>query len=360
MELYESKEYRGRKINIYYDEDPDSPRSWDNVATFVCEYRDYSLGDEKNIEDEIDRLFNEHVTSKAIIDYFVNTRHAELADDEDCGYSYKYQVKWYDGELHDEYILADSTDDDKVAGEMAYEFGTGEKLLLIEKSGDVAILPISLYDHSGITMWLGSTDWHVDSQWDCSSVGFAYIEKSIAESEGMLDPGEKYDHDWKKWAYERMKDEMHTYDQFLRGEVYGYMIENENGFEDGGCWGFFGSDFDENGLMEEAKNEVDHDIQVEEKKRKEYIQAKEKKRKENIDTVQNGLLTLAFGNRIFISGTDVYRVVREPMCNFLVLQHTEIVNNSFDENYFHDVSVSSVSDDALDVLAGFIREMEKN
>lgn len=352
MELYESKEYRGRKINIYYDEDPDSPRSWDNVATFVCEYRDYSLGDEKNIEDEIDRLFNKHVTSKAIIDYFVNTRHAELADkenDDDCGYSYKYQVKWYDGELHDEYILADSTDDDKVAGEMAYEFGTGEKLLLIEKSGDVAILPISLYDHSGITMWLGSTDWHVDSQWDCSSVGFAYIEKSIAESEGMLDPGEKYDHDWKKWAYERMKDEMHTYDQFLRGEVYGYMIENENGFEDGGCWGFFGSDFDENGLMEEAKNEVDHDIQVE-----------EKKRKENIDTVQNGLLTLAFGNRIFISGTDVYRVVREPMCNFLVLQHTEIVNNSFDENYFHDVSVSSVSDDALDVLAGFIREMEKN
>lgn len=352
MEQYKVEEYRGRKINIYYDQDAESPRSWDNVATFVCEYRGYTLGDKQDVDSEIERLFDEHVSSKAIIDYFIKSRHAEFVDGEDgddCDHYYKYQAKWYDGKLHDEYIQADSTDDDEdaIAEEMAEEFDNGEKLLLIEESGDVAILPISLYDHSGITMWLGSTIGHVDSQWDCSGVGFSYIEKFTAESEGMLDPGEKFDHDWKKWAYDCMEAEMYVYDKYLRGDVYGYMIEDEDGFKDGGCWGFFGSDFDENGLMESAKNEIDYDIQAE-----------EKKRKENIETVKNGLLTLAFGNRIFISGTDVYRVVREPMFNFLVLQHAEIVNNYFGENYFHDVNASSISDDALDVLAGFVRKVK--
>ena len=68
MEQYKTEEYRGRKINIYYDQDTESPRSWDNVATFVCEYRGYTLGDKQDVDSEIERLFNDHVSSKAIID----------------------------------------------------------------------------------------------------------------------------------------------------------------------------------------------------------------------------------------------------------------------------------------------------
>lgn len=351
MEQYKTEEYRGRKINIYYDQDAESPRSWDNVATFVCEYRGYTLGDKQDVDSEIERLFNDHVSSKAIIDYFIKSRHAEFVDGEDgddCDHYYKYQTKWYDGKLHDEYISADSTDDDEdgIAEEMAEKLGNGEKLLLIEESGEVAILPISLYDHSGITIWLGSINGHVDSQWDCSRVGFAYIEKSTVENEGMLDPGEVFGHDWKKWAYDRMETEMHIYDQYLRGDAYGYMIEDEDGCEGGGCWGFFGSDFDKNGLMESAKNEIDYDIQAE-----------EKKRKENIETVQNGLLTLSFGHRIFISGRDVFRVVREPMFGFLVLQQAKMTGNHFGENDFNDVNLSTIDDYALNVLAGFIKKV---
>lgn len=50
MELCEKEEYRGCTINVYYDETPEDPRTWDNVATFVCEHRRYNLGDEQDIE----------------------------------------------------------------------------------------------------------------------------------------------------------------------------------------------------------------------------------------------------------------------------------------------------------------------
>lgn len=58
MELCEKEEYRGCTINVYYDDTPEDPRTWDNVATFVCEHRRYNLGDEQDIEGRIDSLFN--------------------------------------------------------------------------------------------------------------------------------------------------------------------------------------------------------------------------------------------------------------------------------------------------------------
>ena len=45
MEAYKTEEYRGYDINIYYDPDPQSPREWDNVATFVCEHLPNYSGD---------------------------------------------------------------------------------------------------------------------------------------------------------------------------------------------------------------------------------------------------------------------------------------------------------------------------
>lgn len=39
--LYESTEYRGYTINIYYDECPESPRQWDNLGTFYTAHRRY-------------------------------------------------------------------------------------------------------------------------------------------------------------------------------------------------------------------------------------------------------------------------------------------------------------------------------
>lgn len=50
--------------------------------------------------------------------------------------------------------------------------------------------------------------------------------------------------------------EVETYDQFLRGEVYGYKIDN-NGDS---CWGFYGQEE----CLEEAKSTVDWMVKKEE------------------------------------------------------------------------------------------------
>ena len=46
-EPYDSVEYRGYTINIYQDENSESPREWDNAGTMICSHSRYNLGDEQ-------------------------------------------------------------------------------------------------------------------------------------------------------------------------------------------------------------------------------------------------------------------------------------------------------------------------
>lgn len=50
MEAVQTEKYKGYDINIYYDEDSQSPREWDNVVTFVCCHRRYTLGDRQDMD----------------------------------------------------------------------------------------------------------------------------------------------------------------------------------------------------------------------------------------------------------------------------------------------------------------------
>lgn len=94
MEQYESQQYRGCTINIGFDGDSDSPREWDNVATFVCKHPHYSLGDKQNVKGVVEDLFSDHVTDKAIIDFFIKNRNAEYIpgeEEDDSDHYYKLQ-----------------------------------------------------------------------------------------------------------------------------------------------------------------------------------------------------------------------------------------------------------------------------
>ncbi len=159
MELCEKEEYRDCTINVYYDETPEDPRTWNNVSTFVCEHRRYNLGDEQDIEGRIDSLFSDYVPAKAIIDYFVKTRDAHLVPGEEndyCDQYYEYK-ETICGEEYTRHIDADTSDsDDSIASDMADQLDMCEKMLLLENTGKVVTLPISMYEHSGISLWLGS------------------------------------------------------------------------------------------------------------------------------------------------------------------------------------------------------------
>lgn len=255
-EAYQTEEYRGYDINIYYDETPDSPRAWGNIATFVCEHRCYNLGDEHDIEGAVRELFNKYVTPEAIIKKFCEDNNAKLVEDDGEEY-YEYEVI-RDTCPHTVRIPAD--DIDYCAEEMAGSFSEQEKLDMIEATGEIVWLLISIYDHSGISIWLGGIDGHVDARWDCSTIGFAYVEKCTAEKEGALRAGKNGLYNghksWQEWAYDVMESEMETYEQYVTGEVFGYMVEGGDGYCDDSCWGFYGTD-EIPRMIEQAKVEID-------------------------------------------------------------------------------------------------------
>ena len=185
MELCEKEEYRGCTINVYYDDTPEDPRNWSNVATFVCEHRRYNLGDEQDIEGRIDSLFNDYVPAKAVIDHFVKTRDAHLVpgeEDDYCDQYYEY-TETICGEEYTRYIDADTSDsDDSIASDIADQLDMCEKMLLLENTGEVVALPISMYEHSGISLWLGSKWGHPAHELIDSIVEYFTIEKDNADS----------------------------------------------------------------------------------------------------------------------------------------------------------------------------------
>lgn len=348
MNLCETEEYRGCTINIYYDSDADDPRSWDNVATFVCEHRHYSLGDEHDIEGCVERLFSDYVSDKKIIEYFIKTRGAKLIpgeEEDESDYYYEYESS-YRGEKYTHYIDADSEmqGEDGTASQMADELDLNEKLQLIDETGEVVMLPISMYEHSGITLWLGSKDGHFDSQWDCSSIGFSYVEKSTAEKEmpqRKLDDGQE--NDWKKWAYDMMEGEMETYDQFVRGEVYGYMIEDENGEEGSdtdlcGCWGFYGDDGKKD-MIEEAKADIDS-----------YLKKKVELRENNINVIISNLSQLS--GMVFVFGCSSYHIGKD-MFGYEFVEKASIKDSKV--GVYDAVDIKTLPDELLDDMAKQIK-----
>lgn len=83
------------------------------------------------------------------------------------------------------------------------------------------ILPIYMYDHGGLTLSTAP----FGCQWDSGQVGFIYASR---DSKGYSD------------MLAGLKAEVHTYDQFLQGEVYGFDIIDEAGEILDCCAGFFG------------------------------------------------------------------------------------------------------------------------
>ena len=118
---------------------------------------------------------------------------------------------------------------------------------LIEDYAPVAIKPLYLYDHSGITI---STN-PFSCCWDSGQIGFVLISRETALYEFSK---KKLTKKLKEWAERYIDASVKEYDQYLTGDVYGYVIKDENGEETDSCWGFFGMKY----AVEEAKSEIDY------------------------------------------------------------------------------------------------------
>ena len=114
----------------------------------------------------------------------------------------------------------------------------------IRKDNDALIvLPLYLYDHSGIT--INTTGF--SCQWDSGQVGFIYISKEKARKEYSVKRISKL---LKKRIEGYLVSEVKIYDQFICGDIWGYQFIDTNGDEIDSCWGFYGDDPETNGMMD--------------------------------------------------------------------------------------------------------------
>lgn len=188
MEAIETIQHANCTIRIIPDTDPESPRSWDNLGTMVCWHRRYDLGDKRDYPrdtpaEALRRLAADAVNSDAV------------RDDETVG---------------DDHINR-----------------------ILEKH--YLILPLYLYDHGGLTISTRS----FSCPWDSGQVGFIYASIArLREEYGNLDRADLIER-----GTSCLQSEVAAYDQYLRGEVYGYVVslDADPDITDS-CWGYYGMD----------------------------------------------------------------------------------------------------------------------
>jgi hypothetical protein len=170
-EIY-THETGDRRLKVYREQHPVSPRNWDNYGVMSCSHKSYNLGDEEPNTD---------------------------------------QHKGWSGVRQE-----------------------------IKENNDVAlILPLYLYDHSGISI---STK-PFSSPWDSGKVGYIYITEDRMDELGM-----KEEDRTEERLKEILESEVETYNQYLNNEVWRYVYEEKETADDGtnhwiqkdSCGGFFG------------------------------------------------------------------------------------------------------------------------
>lgn len=121
--------------------------------------------------------------------------------------------------------------------------------------GKCIILPLYLYDHSGLSLKTFLHGFH--GAWDCGKVGFIVCSYAKAKKEFILKKGQSI----KKRIEKCLLNEIETYSKYLNGEVYYFKIEDKDGETIDSCGGWY----EENDAIVEAKSIIDFQVKEDEK-----------------------------------------------------------------------------------------------
>ncbi len=237
MEPFETFEHAGFTVELHYDEDGSfaDPRDAANIETMVCWHPSYILGDEQIAANggAVQTVFETETGRRDFRSLQHVERYLRLALDV------------------------------------------------------IVVLPLTLYDHSGLSMRVSSSPGAFDpGGWDSTFCGFVFATaESVAELCGTGKDGGLYaPEDWEgtplEWVTEQLRIAVDLYSAWLSGQVYGYVVKGPDGreVEDGGsCWGFLpdvdagrGDDGLEH-LRAEAREDVDAEIAYRAKRQKETL-----------------------------------------------------------------------------------------
>jgi len=197
----EDIEYKGYIIKIEQDElaFEQSPRDWCNIGTMVSWHRRCTIGD-----------------------YSVGTRN-----------SGSYTPV---GRKEGQPVFRDAQD----LVDFIHEH---------TKKKDIVWAPVYLYEHGGQTI----RTYPFGDPWDSGQVGFIWVSTEDIRKEFKV---KRVTQKLREKVHKILVQEVETYDQWLRGDIYYYIISDPNSFEDqeDSCGGFYGYNY----CLQEAKDVIDH------------------------------------------------------------------------------------------------------
>lgn len=133
-------------------------------------------------------------------------------------------------------------------------------LMRFVKQGKGIVFPVYAYIHGGIALSLGRGG-QFSCPFDSGQIGWILYRKDKMLSEFG---GKIFSKALKDRAKKNAEAIIETMNQWLSGDVYGYIIDDGEGDS---CWGFFGME----DCIEEAKSQVDYMVEQERKKHFEQL-----------------------------------------------------------------------------------------
>jgi hypothetical protein len=177
--ILKTQSYKNCTIELVSDPHPESPRTWDNVGTIACWHRRYILGDEQ--------------PKTCATEYLENLARAVVRD--------------------------------------AYPESLFEKNLQNILNKHYVILPVYLYDHSGITIRTSP----FSCPWDSGQVGIIYASLEDAKLHWPKLKGKTL----RSTLTACLQGEIDTYDTYLQGGVIGWVTKDEEGNQIESVWGYY-------------------------------------------------------------------------------------------------------------------------
>ena len=150
---------------------------------------------------------------------------------------------------HKRYVLGDK-----------HQFTNPEDFKEWLKQNKAVVLPLYMYDHSGIAIST-NRNYPFNDPWDSGQIGWIYATHERLKKEykttrittKMLEAVER-----------TLMQEVETYNDFVQGNIYAFRVIERSTCDKCGevqettinsCGGFYGSNFEENGLLEHAGSE---------------------------------------------------------------------------------------------------------
>jgi hypothetical protein len=147
--------------------------------------------------------------------------------------------------FHGRYNLGDNHDYNK----NNYDSWNELEKAIEKNEKPLAILPLYLYDHSGITISTAP----FGCRWDSGQVGFIFTTREKV-SELMGANVTRNSKKLREKLEKQLIGEVETYDQYLTGDIYGYEIYDEEENLVDSCWGYYGQEE----CLKEAESIVEH------------------------------------------------------------------------------------------------------